>query len=299
MYESRDSLAFSDMPDLSHRNPQVLQEIINMARWLVEEIGFDGFRFDFAKGYGVWTITALQEYRYMRDDNLFRPFGVGEYWSDASTIEQWIDAANAWNDNPVSAFDFPLRATLKLLCDNYGYSLRKLVAADTFLKRQPERTVTFVENHDLREPGQQIVNDKMLAYAYILTHEGYPCVYWRDYFNLGLAQEDTPNGIAALVGIHERYAGGSTRVLWVDDGLYIMERTGYNDSPGLIFVLNNRGDRWGGAYVTTGWQNTELKPEAWWSADDLEQPGSQWTSSLGDAGFWAPPRGYAVYVPAE
>lgn len=27
-------------------------------------------------------------------------------------------------------------------------------------------------------PG--IVNDKMLAYAFILTHEGYPCVFWQE-----------------------------------------------------------------------------------------------------------------------
>jgi alpha-amylase len=53
----------------------------------------------------------------------------------------------------------------------------------------------------------------LLAYSYILTHEGYPCVFWQDYFNLNLALGDTPNGIVALVDAHEKYAGGDTQCL--------------------------------------------------------------------------------------
>ena len=61
------------MPDLSHRNPIVFGEILNLARWLVEEIGFDGFRYDFVKGYGALTVTAIQEYRYQRHGQPLRP----------------------------------------------------------------------------------------------------------------------------------------------------------------------------------------------------------------------------------
>ena len=59
------------------------------------------------------------------------------------------------------------------------------------------------------------MNDKLLAYSYILTHEGYPCVFWKDYFNFNLALEGTPNGIAALVSVHEKYAAGSTSILYL------------------------------------------------------------------------------------
>lgn len=58
----------------------------------------------------------------------FKPFGVGENWDSTRTIENWTNEANAWSDNPVSAFDFSLRTALKLLCDSYGFSLRDLVA---------------------------------------------------------------------------------------------------------------------------------------------------------------------------
>ena len=95
--------------------------------------------------------------------------------------------ANFSNSNPVDAFDFPLREMLKALCDQYGFSLRNLASWETVMQQQPQSVVTFVENHDLRDEGRPITNDKLLAYSYILTHEGYPCVFWRDYFNYNLA----------------------------------------------------------------------------------------------------------------
>jgi alpha-amylase len=296
MYESWDEMTFGDMPDISHRNPYVYAELLKLARWLIEEVGFDGFRYDFVKGYGANTITAFQEYRYMREGKPFVPYGVAEFWDNAKAIESWVDLANFSNSNPVDAFDFPLREMLKTMCDQYGFSLNNLTTWDTVLKQQPQTTVTFVENHDLREEGRPIVNDKLLAYSYILTHEGYPCVFWHDYFNYSLGLEGTPNGIAALVDAHEKYAGGATNVLYVDDNLYIMQRTGFEEDAGLIYVLNNRGDSWNGRLVTTNWMNVTFQPVAWWSKTDAARPINQSTDRDGRAQFYAPPRGYAVYA---
>jgi alpha-amylase len=296
LYESWDEGAFGDMPDLSHRNPYVYAEILKMARWLVEEIGFDGFRYDFVKGYGANTITALQEYRYMRDGRLFQPYGVAEFWDSASAIENWVNLANFSTSNPVDAFDFPMREMLKSLCDEYGFSLRRLASWDTVLQKQAQSVVTFVENHDLRDPGRPIVNDKLLAYSYILAHEGYPCVYWQDYFNYDLALADTPNGIAALVRAHERYAAGSTQTMYLDDDLYIMQRSGHGGAPGLIYVLNNRGDAWHGALVGTQWRRAAFQPVAWWGRNDRSRPADQFTGEDGRGRFFAAARGYAVYA---
>ena len=296
MYESWDEGTFDDMPDLSHRNPYVYAEILKMTRWLIEEIGFDGFRYDYVKGYGANTITAIQEYRYMRDGKPFSPYGVAEFWGDAQSIEHWVDLANFSNTNPVDAFDFPLRELLKTLCDRYGFSLRELATGETVLRKQPQTAVTFVENHDLRDEGRPIINDKLLAYSYILTHEGYPCVFWQDYFSYNLALEGSPNGIAALVRAHEKYAGGNTQTLWLDDNLYIMQRTGFEDKPGLIYVLNNYGDNWRGSLVSTKWINASFEPVAWWSKTDMARPIDQATDRDGRAHFYAAPRGYAVYA---
>ena len=130
------------------------------------------------------------------------------------------------------------------------------------------RAVTFVDNHDFRDGDTPpIVNDKLLGYAFILTHPGYPCVFWQDYFERGLGRAGAPDGIAALVGAHERHAGGDAVVRYVNDNLYIMERTGWQSAAGLVFVLNNRGDAWNGTFVETSRANTAFRPVAWWGRD--------------------------------
>jgi alpha-amylase len=122
-YETWDDGTFGDMPDLCHRNPFVYDEILKLAKWLVETIGFDGFRYDFVKGYGSWIVTAIQESRYERNGQPLKPYGVGERWDSSRSIENWVNEINAWSDNDVGAFDFPLRDMLRGLCDSYGFDL--------------------------------------------------------------------------------------------------------------------------------------------------------------------------------
>jgi alpha-amylase len=294
-YETWDKMTFGDMPDLCHRNPYIYTELLEYARWLIEEMRFDGFRYDCVKGYGGWMVRAIQELRGMRDGKAYKPYGVGECWDSDRTIQDWLDETNAWSDNPVGAFDFPLRYRLRDLCQVYGYSVKGLVEGGTLLKERPSQAVTFVENHDVVR-GDSIVADKMLAYAFILTHEGYPCVFWQDYYTWGLGQEGYKSGIAALVRIHEENAGGPSSVLHVDDGLYIMQRNGWKSQKGLIFVLNNLG-RWNGTWVQTRWKNTRFVPMAWRGKDDSGVPQEKRTQENGWADFWAPPRGYAIYIP--
>ena len=121
-------------------------------------------------------------------------------------------------------------------------------------------------------------------------------MFWHDYFTYNLALDGTPNGIAALVSAHEKYAGGATDVLYIDDNLYIMQRAGFGDEPGLVYVLNNLGDNWNGRLVTTDWANALFQPVAWWSKTDSARPINQSTDLDGRAQFYAPPRGYAVYA---
>jgi alpha-amylase len=136
-----------------------------------------------------------------------------------------------------------------------------------------------------------------MAYAFILTHEGYPCVFWQDYFNWDLAQADTAGGIAALVAAHERHAGGATQVLHVDDDLYVMQRQGSETQSGLVLVLNNRGT-WNGVGTQTRWCDARLVPVAWHGRDDTGVPQDKRTDAVGWTDLWAPPRGYVVYAPA-
>jgi alpha-amylase len=298
-YERWDDLTYGEMPDLCHRNPAVYSALMDHAEMLIVDVGFDGFRFDFVKGYGSWMVKSIQERQYVRaNGEVVEPFGVGEAWSSSREIDDWLDETNRWSDNPICAFDFPLRYRLKDLCDSYGFSLRRLAEPGTVLDAYPDRAVTFVDNHDFRGgDSPAIINEKLLAYAFILTHAGYPCVFWRDFFEDGHGRPGDPRGIAALVAAHERYAGGETLVRHVHDHLYVMERAGYGAQPGLVLALNNRGDGWNGAHVTTTRPDTTFSPVAW-AGRDPGMPAVVRTAADGRAEFWAPPRGYVVYAPS-
>jgi alpha-amylase len=201
--------------------------MLEYAQLMIEELGFDGFRFDFVKGYGAWIVRAIARYRYVKDGKEFSPFVVGEYWEGGESIEQWLAKVNSFSDNQVAAFDFPLRYQLKDVCDTFHYDLRKLTRDGAIVTDHPKKAVTFVDNHDMG--ANMIVNDKMLAYSYILAHEGYPSVFWYDYYNNGLARAGKPNGIDALIVAHHRHAGGGSQILHVDPDLYIMQRSGLRD----------------------------------------------------------------------
>ena len=145
-----------------------------------------------------------------------------------------------------------------------------------------------------------IVNDKLMAYSFILVHEGYPCVFYYDYYNNGLARPGTPNGINALIEAHHKYAGGDSQILHADPDLYIMQRVGWSDEktqqPGLIYVLNNLGNQWSGTSVKTQWPNQRFVPIAW-DGHDGAHPDERTTDAEGRSEFPAPPRGYCIYVP--
>jgi alpha-amylase len=289
------------MPNLCHRTPEVYTALIEYAVWLMDNIGFDGFRYDCAAGYGAWMVRAIQELNGLNQNKAYQPFGVAECWESLYTIQEWMNECNSWSDNPCAAFDFILRGILKNICDTFGYSLTNLTQGGTILAANPALAVTFVENHDLTNPGgityNPIINDKMMAYSIILTHQGYPCVFWQDYYNYGLAQEGNNSGIAALVYVHEQYAGGDMEILYCDDNLYIIQRKGWQVQKGLVYVLNNLGS-WNGATVQTQWSNTNFTPLAWRGHNNADTPEAKQTDAIGNGDFWAPPRGYAVYVPA-
>jgi alpha-amylase len=293
---------FGGFPHLCHRNPVVYTEMFNYARMLIEELGFDGFRFDFAKGFGAWIIGILAKYRYVKDGEEFTPYVVAELWSGVEDIDNWLDQANSYSDNQIAVFDFPLRYKLKDVCDTPKYDLRNLTDGGTVVMKRPRNAATFVDNHDMGD--NTIVNDKLMAYSFIMVHEGYPCVFWYDYYNNQLARPGTPRGIDALIQVHHKNAGGDSQILHADPDLYIMQRVGWKDDktdqPGLIYVLNNLGNQWSGTPVKTKWANQRFVPAAWdghLESEDVH-PDERTTDSEGNAEFPAPPRGYCIYVPA-
>ncbi|MEK7432378.1 MAG: alpha-amylase domain-containing protein [Cyanobacteriota bacterium] len=294
-YMFSDEGVFGEMPDFCHTNPYVTHEFIKYTRWMIEEIGFDGFRYDYVKAFTALMVRHIQEASYFRNNEEIKPYGIGEFWDTIPNIKKWLNKINCFSNNSVNAFDFPLRSRLRDLCNNNDYDLNELSQEGTILNDMTSNAVTFVENHDtdLKDP---IVKDKMLAYSYILTHEGYPCIFWKDFFNYALSKIDSLDGISALIQVHENFAVGSTSILYVDKNLYIMQRNGVNETDGLIFILNNSSEEAKGNNANTKWKDTILKPIVFSYSENMNNLEETYIDPDGVGYFVAPPRGYAVYV---
>ena len=272
-YEQSDEGAWGGFPDLCHANPYVHDQLIEWGKWLKNEIGFDAWRFDYAKGYHPSMVKDWM--------NKVGGWGVAEYWDgNIDHVRNYLDSI----ENKASVFDFPLFYTLKDMTDNAGYyDMRTLANPYSITKERPFNSVTFVENHDTNHDGNGITKNKQLAYAYILTHEGYPSIFWKDLFDPILSPK-----IKNLILIHNQFASGSTIVRYTDQDLYIAERMG---DPGLLILLND-GDKWNGATVQTKWKNMVIH-------DLTGQAEDEYVDENGNVEVWAPPKGYTVFAPGE
>ena len=131
--------------------------------------------------------------------------------------------------------DFPLKFALGNACNNEtaaGLDGAGYAAHNPFL------ACTFVENPDTDvSPGQAIVSSKLLAYAFILSAEGYPFVFGKDYFPAAIfpGAYGLKPFIDNLVWIHEHLASGPTVTRFADGKVFVMNRTG---NPGVLTALN-------------------------------------------------------------
>lgn len=175
--------------DLDHTNPTTQQNIKTYEDFLLNEMGYTGFRYDFVKGYDPKYIKMYNEASKPK-------FSMGEYWQGAVTtdskkgdhpfggVKDWVEATGKTS----AAFDFPMKYLIKgafndgnwkLLATNYTTS--------TLVGKEPRYAVTFIDNHDTGEPH---VNPDPLranveaANAYILALPGTPCIWishWKPY----------------------------------------------------------------------------------------------------------------------
>jgi len=176
-----DFLLFNDT-DLQH--PEVRTELKTWGKWFAHLTAIDGFRIDAAKHTQFeFTLEWLEELERAHSKSYF---AVAEYWShDLTKMRRYIEKLKG----KVSLFDFPLQDHLAQASKERGYyDLRKLYDG-TLVQADPIHAVTFVENHDTQRHfgGLSRVDDwfKPLAYALLLLRrEGYPCLFYPDYFGL-------------------------------------------------------------------------------------------------------------------
>ena len=165
--------------DWDHTNPQVQAMCRAYLQWLKNDVGFDGWRYDYGKGFHHSHIndynTAAGAY-----------FSVVEYWDgNPDVIRQRLEDAS-WNN---MAFDFGTKydALNNGIC---SYNYAKCQGAGMLGAGLAKHAVTFVDNHDTftrndSEFGGQnnsmstSLKDRLLqANAYILSMPGIPCVFY-------------------------------------------------------------------------------------------------------------------------
>ena len=219
------------MRDLDHKSENVRNIIKAYVKFLVNDLGYTGFRYDMTRGF--WA-NRVAEY----NDAAGVQFSVGENWSSQTEIQTWIDNCK-WNGKNMSAsFDFPFRYTVRDVIrgkrdDGTTVTWKDLnvggVMANSYFKRY---AVTFVENHDTqyRDANNQndpLRKDTLAANAYLLTMPGTPCVFlphWKAYkqeiknmidirkavgvTNVSMGQKFTNNSNYAVAGFRSTGANG-------------------------------------------------------------------------------------------
>ena len=238
--------------------------------WLTKALDIQGYRLDDVKGQ-----STDYTYNWLNNGAMAGKFAVGEFFDgNNSLVEAWLNnpgpPANTYGmAGRASAFDFSLRYTLQSMCNSpSGFDMSTL--DHTGLSgSDPLHAVTFVENHDT-DHSSPIVQNKALAYAYILTNEGYPCVFYRDY-STDAGSYGLKPVIDNLVWIHEKLAGGSTQQRWKDHDVYCYERLAY---PNLLTGLNNNGSTARTITVQTGFGANVLLHDYTGHAGDVTTNGS-------------------------
>ena len=177
---------FGGCRDIDHKSENVQKIIKAYLKFLKDDIGYTGFRYDMVKGFSG---THVGDY----NDATGIEYSVGEYWDGNPSIINWINKTNKKS----AAFDFQFRYNVR---DAVGVKDNKIVSAPNWSKLKSDNNlmhdptyrqyaITFVENHDMQyrsadEPLDPLKRDTLAANAYMLAMPGTPCVFqphWRAY----------------------------------------------------------------------------------------------------------------------
>jgi alpha-amylase len=267
--------AFGRELSYQHCRPDrvTINDALDFGDWVFRTTGADGARFDDVKGTWAPFVSEFMTHGVMARKLFYSEFFDG----NPAVLNGWATSAPMAGRSLVE--DFTMHWAVQAACN--GGNARALDGAG-YTAWRPDLACTFVDNPDTdTSPGQQVINNKLLAYAFLLSIEGYPFVYGKDYFSssvwpgaYGLGQ-----WIDNLVWIHEHLANGSTVTRFLDDKVIVLNRTG---SPGLLTGLNF--DTWNARTITCA---TSFGPNVQLH-DYTGRHADVWTDAEGAATFTIP-----------
>ena len=270
------NFGFGDMVSYINSTPKgyMLNGAIDTADWLTRTLDVQGYRIDDVKGMAVQAAQQI-----LNSKSMAGRFAVGEYFDgNPSALHWWV-----WNSGMggrCNAFDFTLHWTIQAMCNNSSRWWMGGLQGAGYIAIDPMNAVTFVDNPDTDLSfGENVIWNKLLGYALILTAEGYPAVYYKDYSTDAGCYGLKPF-IDNLIWIHENLAFGPTLTRWGSDPqVYVFERQG---DPGLLVALNN--DQWH-SYTRT--VQTSFGPNVQLH-EYTGKHGDIWTDAQGAATFTIP-----------
>ncbi|XP_009796197.1 uncharacterized protein [Nicotiana sylvestris] len=185
---------FHAAPNIDHSQEFVRQDVKEWLNWLRNDIGFDGWRLDFVRGFSGGYVKE-----YIEASN--PAFSIGEYWDSLAyeggnlcynqdahrqRIVNWINATGGSS----SAFDVTTKGILHSALHNQYWRLIDPQGKPTgVMGWWPSRAVTFLENHDTgsTQGHWPFPRDKLTqGYAYILTHPGTPVIFYDHFYDFGI-----------------------------------------------------------------------------------------------------------------
>ncbi len=244
---------FNAARDIDHTKPYVQDFVKSWLNGLRGNVGYDGWRYDYARGFSSAYLLAY--------NRASAPsFAVAEIWDDFSLDNtdahrqasvDWLDSVNG----EIKVFDFTTKGILQqaVRAGEYWRLADANGRPSGLMGWWPANAVTFIDNHDtgpssgrgLKESGRALSPEKLIegyasgpshggklkenawsfpsgqviaGYAYILTHPGIPCVYWPHFFDWGLKEP-----ISALIKIRREAgitASSPVTIVRAEQGLY-------------------------------------------------------------------------------
>ena len=250
---------FDGSRDLDHTSANVQKNVKTYQKFLINEFGYDGFRYDMCKGFAGYYVGLYNQAS-------VPSFSVGEYWDgNVETLRWWLNSTKQ-NDRIQSAvFDFALKYSIQSAFAGGTWSAlnNKGLAADVDYQRY---SVTFVDNHDTGQSTNYdcLKSNVMAANAFILAMPGTPCIFYKHY---NVYAKEINNCIRArrAAGVHNQ-SGILTQQ--ESNGGYILETQGtrgklylqlggaVNNSKPSGYTLVQSGDAYK-LYISNGidWQH--------------------------------------------
>lgn len=168
---------FNGSRDLDHTSTNVQNNIKIYLDFLLNDLGYTGFRYDMVKGFSPYYVG-------MYNASSKPKFSVGEYWDGSyDNVTGWINGTKTDNAIQSAAFDFPLKDGINNCFGNSTWDIKnKGMAGST--AGMNRYSVTFVDNHDTYRDNNRLNNNVLAANAFILALPGTPCIFlphWQKY----------------------------------------------------------------------------------------------------------------------